>query len=290
VLRHRQEYTQRRSALERGNILTIEEASLIVLSYARCDIFNDKLYLANSLGLATALALHSRISCASTFALPRPPGRFACCSAPLPLHYFSHQHLHSRVWNPCDYLSVTTTTPIHGETLMAEAIVVIGIVASIVQLVDFSSRVLHRLEEFQTGLGEIPVSLRHIKVELPVLQDTLQQTRAAIDAGSVRDATKNALLPAIEGCTEQIRLLDSILAKMLPTPTDSRLKRGTKAILSLHQEPKIESITKILRCYVGTLTFYYAAISSTLQPLTGNTLPRECIKSLVTSSFRCKAH
>jgi hypothetical protein len=63
---------------------------------------------------------------------------------------------------------------------MAEAIAVIGLVASIVQLVDFSSRVLHRLEEFQAGLGEIPMSFRHIKAELPVLQDTLQQTREAI--------------------------------------------------------------------------------------------------------------
>jgi hypothetical protein len=157
---------------------------------------------------------------------------------------------------------------------MAEAIAVIGIVASIVQLVDFSSRFLHRLEEFQSSIGEIPRSFRHIKAELPVLQVTLQQTREAIEAGSVRDETKKALVPAIEGCTEQIRVLNPILAKMLPIPTDSRLRRGTKAILSLHQEAKIESITKILRCYIGTLTFYYAAISSTLQPLTGNTLSR----------------
>jgi hypothetical protein len=121
---------------------------------------------------------------------------------------------------------------------MAEAFAVIGIVASIVQLVDFSSKVLRRLEEFQTSLGEIPASLRHIQAELPVLQETLQQTRAAIDAGSVRDAKKNALLPAIEGCTEQIGLLDPILAKILTTPTDSRLKRGAKAILSLHRSEK----------------------------------------------------
>jgi hypothetical protein len=52
---------------------------------------------------------------------------------------------------------------------MAEAITVIGLVGNIVQLVDFSSRVLHRLEEFQAGLGEIPMSFRHIKAELPVL-------------------------------------------------------------------------------------------------------------------------
>ena len=173
---------------------------------------------------------------------------------------------------------------------MAEVIAVIGVVASIVQLIGSSGTVLHRLDEFRSSLGEVPRSFRHFKAELPVLQDTLQLTREAIEAGLVRDETKNALIPAIEGCTEQIRLLDPILAKMLPTPTDSRLRRGTKAILSLHQEAKIEGITKILRGYVRTLTFYYAAISSTLQPLTGNTRPRERITHLLNSSLRYKAH
>jgi hypothetical protein len=90
---------------------------------------------------------------------------------------------------------------------MAEAIAVIGLVASIVQLVDFSSRVLHRLEEFQVGLGEVPMSFRHIKAELPVLQDTLQQTREAIEAGSVRNETKKALDPAIKGARNRLDCL-----------------------------------------------------------------------------------
>jgi hypothetical protein len=173
---------------------------------------------------------------------------------------------------------------------MAEAIAVIGLVASIVQLVDFSSRVLHRLEEFQAGLGEIPMSFRHIKAELPVLQDTLQQTREAIEAGSVRDETKKAIDPAIKGCAEQIGLLDHILAKVVPVSTDSLLIKGKKAILSLQQEAKIEKITKTLRSYVGTLTFYYASISSRLQPLTGSTISRTYKASLLTSSLRYKAH
>ena len=155
---------------------------------------------------------------------------------------------------------------------MAEAIAVIGLVASIIQLVDFSSTVLHRIEEFQASLGEIPKSFQHIKVELPVLRDTLQQTREAIEAGSVRNKTEKALIPAIGGCAEQIGLLDNLLAKVLPVRTDSRLIKGKKAILSLQKEAEIEKITKTLRSYVGTLTFYYASISSRLQPLTGSTL------------------
>jgi hypothetical protein len=174
---------------------------------------------------------------------------------------------------------------------MAEALAVVGVVASIVQLVDFSSTVLGRLDEFQSDLGEIPKSFRHIKAELPVLRNTLQQIKEAIDAGSFPDETKRALAPAIEGCMEQIGSLDVILIKSLPVPTDSRLKRGTKAIWSLHQDAKVESITKTLRGYIGTLTFYYTVASSTLQPLpiTGSTLLIMYIESQLTSWLRSKA-
>jgi hypothetical protein len=42
---------------------------------------------------------------------------------------------------------------------MAEALAVVGVVASIVQLVDFGSEVFHRLNDFQSSLGEIPKPL-----------------------------------------------------------------------------------------------------------------------------------
>ncbi|RYP14834.1 hypothetical protein DL766_009577 [Monosporascus sp. MC13-8B] len=81
---------------------------------------------------------------------------------------------------------------------MAEALTVVGIVANIIQLVDFGSRVLKRLEEYQSKFGDVPEAFRHIKAELPVLLDALRQTKAAIDAGSMRDESKNALLPAVQ--------------------------------------------------------------------------------------------
>ena len=52
---------------------------------------------------------------------------------------------------------------------MAEALAAIGAVASIVQLVDFGSKVLLRLNEFQSSIGEIPKVFQHVKAELPVL-------------------------------------------------------------------------------------------------------------------------
>ena len=152
---------------------------------------------------------------------------------------------------------------------MAEALAVVGIVASIIQLVDFSTAVLARLDDFQSNVGEIPKTFRHIKVELPLLQETLQKTRDKIEHGAIEDSTKAALLPAVEGCKIQIEALNGVLDEILPVEGDSRFKKSTKAVLSLRKDSKVESITKTLHRYIATLTFYHAAASSTLEPLKG---------------------
>jgi hypothetical protein len=156
---------------------------------------------------------------------------------------------------------------------MAEALAAVGIIANIIQVVDFGSRVLKRLEEYQSKLGEIPEAFRHIKAELPVLLDALQQTKAAIDTGSLRDETKNALLPATEGCGLQIKALDDIIAEVLPALDDSWAKRSKKAFRSLRHDAKVKKITVVVRGYVQTLTYHSAASSSLLKdPLAGMTL------------------
>lgn len=169
---------------------------------------------------------------------------------------------------------------------MAEAVV--GVIASIVQLVDFSSKVAHRLDEFHSIAGEIPKSFRQVKIELPLLGTTLQQMKGAIEADLVADRSKTALLPVIVGCYEQITQLDAILTKTLPESHDSWQKRGTKAIISLHHDSKIESIMRAVRNHIGSLTFYCAAVSSTLQSLTGRCIVRNLHELKSNSSVDAK--
>lgn len=152
---------------------------------------------------------------------------------------------------------------------MAEALAVVGIVANIIQIIDFGSRALNRLEEYQSKLGDIPETFAHTKVELPVLLDALRKTQTAINAGSIGDESKQALLPAIEGCGVQIRLLNDVIAKALPATSDSWIRRGGKAFRSLRYDAKVERITSVIRGYIQTLTFHATAF---LGPITGISL------------------
>jgi tetrahydromethanopterin S-methyltransferase subunit B len=152
---------------------------------------------------------------------------------------------------------------------MAEGLAIVGVVANIVQLVGFSTKVVCRLEEYYSAAEEMPKSFRHIKRELPILSTTLQNLSRDIETNSVVTGTEDALIPVVDGCREQIAQLDAVLAKTLPATNDSWRTKSKKAIVSLHQEDKVKNIAKILRNYIATLTFYHIAASSTLQPLGG---------------------
>ena len=162
---------------------------------------------------------------------------------------------------------------------MAEALAVVGVVASIVQLAELGSKVLLRLNDFQSRIGEIPKTFQHVKAELPVLLDTLKQTKSAIEVGSIPNETKNALLPAIDGCRTQVELLDTLIGKVLPLQSDSWSKRGLKAVSSLRQDAKVKKIRTDLQSYIQTLTYYHAAASSTAPPISMNFLNQALKKS-----------
>jgi hypothetical protein len=150
---------------------------------------------------------------------------------------------------------------------MAEVITVVAVVSSIVQLVDFTSKVVARLNDIQLGTKDIPKSLQHLKTELPILFYTLQQLHDAIKADRFPPKCASALQPAIDGCNQSVQEIESILSKTLPEQSDGRTKNSIKSVGSVWHEGKIERITATLRGCIATLTFYFAASSSMQQTI-----------------------
>jgi len=170
---------------------------------------------------------------------------------------------------------------------MAEGLAVVGIVSSIVQLVDFASKVLARLQSFQSGTTETPQAFGHFKAELPVLVQVLHNIETSINKGHFPPKSAVAIAPAVQGCQQCILKLDAILEKTLPKQTDSRTKKVLKSIGSVFKDEKIDGIRQSLHGYVWTLTFYFAASSSsTLQQLSGTTLHRNLSQLLIAFQAR----
>jgi hypothetical protein len=151
---------------------------------------------------------------------------------------------------------------------MAEVLVAVGAVASIVQLVDFGHRAVRRLNEYQSAFGALPETFRGIKTELPLLLHVLEQTKEVIDKGQIGEQTIEALDPVVVACKEQVEQLDNIFEAILPTGNSWR-EKTKKGVKSLALESKVERIEAALGRYIQVLTYYHAAASSTLRPSTG---------------------
>ncbi|MCJ1438287.1 hypothetical protein MMC27_007675 [Xylographa pallens] len=130
---------------------------------------------------------------------------------------------------------------------MAEALAVIGLVSSIVQFVDFGSKVLTRLYQFSNGVVEGPDVLCDVADRLPLIIDLVKKIQFQVEHGQVDDSSQHVFLPTIQSCAFQAKVLDELLTKALPAPKDSTFKRGRKALLSIVRESEIEKIDTVLK-------------------------------------------
>src|SRR2546423_14287633 len=96
---------------------------------------------------------------------------------------------------------------------MAEAVVAHGVVSSIVQLIDFATKLLGRLREFGLDLKDITKSFASIRSRVPLLVDTLSRTKAQSQSQALGAATAEALQAAVRHCLSQI---DTLLNRCCP--------------------------------------------------------------------------
>ncbi|KAL1966043.1 hypothetical protein VTN77DRAFT_4983 [Rasamsonia byssochlamydoides] len=139
-------------------------------------------------------------------------------------------------------------------------------VASLVQLVDFGNRVLRRLNEYRSKLGDLPDTFRGIAADLPLLIHTLEGTKQAIDQGRIDEKTEKALSPVIIAYEKEVEALEQVLERITPTG-DSWRNRTTAALKSVLKESNVEKIESVIRRHLETLTYHYATASSTAQAL-----------------------
>jgi len=153
---------------------------------------------------------------------------------------------------------------------MVEPLAAVGVAASVIQLVDFTTKVVSRLDEFRSNVQEVPESFRQVYDQLPVLSATLERIQDVVRADSVANNLDAPFLRVVNNCREKILELDAILEKTLPAVKDRARTRCMKAILSLGQDDKVNKIAGTIQNYMQTLIFYRIAATSALKPQTGN--------------------
>ncbi|MCJ1322429.1 hypothetical protein MMC15_007777 [Xylographa vitiligo] len=137
---------------------------------------------------------------------------------------------------------------------MADPITIIGLVATIIQLVEFGTTLILRLRQASEKIGEVPAAFADISIRLPLLIDCLDRIKH--DAAGLSETTKTALSPVIGSCLDQVKLLDDILVKITPRLEDSDWRIGKKTILGLGLESKVQKINATIKDNIQILTLY----------------------------------
>lgn len=139
----------------------------------------------------------------------------------------------------------------------------VGAVASVIQLVDFTTRVFERVNLYIHRVDEAPETLRDIGIHLPLFIDALHRIQFHIDFGHFNPQTSAALKILIDECFSQMTVLDDLMTKLTPKPGDSKLTKTRKAILSLKDEKTLEKIFSKISGYIKMLLLYQNSITST---------------------------
>lgn len=142
---------------------------------------------------------------------------------------------------------------------MAEAIAVIGFLASLVELIRLGGAVVSRVVEYQSTGRTLPKAFRSVESEMPLVLDALNKINLAAESKAVDQETLRVLKPVLRNCHETVGSISGIVTKAAPLGEGTYVERGFKAISSLRLEKEMEKEMAILKKQLALLSFHAAA-------------------------------
>src|SRR5271167_2030297 len=112
----------------------------------------------------------------------------------------------------------------------AEALAVVGVIANVIALVNFSSEVLGRVEDFTGKTKDVPKAFQSLKTVLPLIGTTLSKTKTQIDAHKVDEKICGALRNVVKGCEEQLVELKALFERIIPKDNAGWFENRWKAV------------------------------------------------------------
>ncbi len=140
---------------------------------------------------------------------------------------------------------------------MAEALAIVGLASSIITFVDAAHNVISRLKEYWESGRELPKAYANVRNQLAFMVPEVEEMKNEYHGGLIPAEKAVGLHDAIEACNRQTARLNAILDDVLPTPSDSKLQRGRKALRSLRREKEVAGIQSSIESSKSTFTLYY---------------------------------
>jgi hypothetical protein len=152
-----------------------------------------------------------------------------------------------------------------------EAIAVLGVISSIISIVDGTKQVY----DAATNAQGLPEAFREVAGRLPIVRNILGSAKQHIDKGDVDEDSCKGVKHVVEACEKKAKKLDELFHKAIPTDGASDLKRYYKAVKACGKGNEVENLMKgmledvqLLACEYGMKTATKAQQEQIAQAIT----------------------
>jgi hypothetical protein len=122
----------------------------------------------------------------------------------------------------------------------AEAILVVGVISSIISIVDGTKQVY----DAATNAESLPEAFREVAVRLPIVANILSSAKQHIDNGDVDEKACKGVKQVVEACEKKAKTLDDLFRQVIPADGASRRKIYLSAVKTLGKGNQVESLMK----------------------------------------------
>ena len=122
----------------------------------------------------------------------------------------------------------------------AEAVAVLGVISSIISIVDGTKQVY----EAATNAQGLPEAFRAIADRLPILRSILGSAKQHIDEGDVDENSCKGVKPVVKACEKKANKLDTLFQKAIPKDDVSDLERYYEAVKAYGKGNEVENLMK----------------------------------------------
>ena len=122
----------------------------------------------------------------------------------------------------------------------AEAIVVLGVISSVIAIIDGTRKVF----DAATDIKGLPKEFREAADRLPIVRNILGSAKQSIEKGDVDEESCRGVQNVVKACETKARHLDELFHKVLPAEGASRRERYLLAFRTLGKGTEVEKLMK----------------------------------------------
>ena len=121
-----------------------------------------------------------------------------------------------------------------------EAIVVLGVISSIIAIIDGAKQVY----DAATNAQGLPEAFREVAARLPIVTTILDSAKRHLEEGHIDERSCKSIKPVVDACESKAQKLHELFHKVMPASSASDLRRYYTAVKAYGRGNEVKNLMK----------------------------------------------